>query len=67
MIGGAEMFRHDTLTLANEHYWIRFHNGTHEVRHETPSYEDDNETVFTGTYEECVQFIDAQFYDVEPW
>ena len=59
--------RHDTLTMGNEHYWIRFHNGTHEVRHETPSYEDDNETVFVGTYAECVKWIDSHFYDVEPW
>ena len=58
-------FRHDTLTQSNEHYWIRFHNGTHEVRHETDPYEDDNETVFTGTYEECVKWIDRAFYDFE--
>lgn len=60
-------FRHDTLTMSNEHYCIRFHNGTHEVRHETPSSELDNETVFSGTYADCVHWIDSHFYDSEPW
>lgn len=40
-----------------EHYWIRYHEGTHEVRRETCPYEDDNETVFTGAYEECVEHL----------
>ena len=49
--------RHDTWT-GGDHYWIRFHNGTHEVRRELPEeYYDDNETVFTGHYGECVEWI----------
>lgn len=48
--------RHDTYT-GGEHYWIRFHNGTHEVRRETLPSEPDNETVFTGKYTECVEFL----------
>lgn len=49
-------FRMDTY-IGNEHYWIRFNNGTHEVRHETPDDCPDNETVFTGRYEKCVEWI----------
>ena len=49
-------FRMDTY-IGNEHYWIRFKNGTHEVRHETPDDCPDNETVFTGHYEQCVEWI----------
>ena len=49
-------FRMDTY-IGNEHYWIRFKNGTHEVRHETPDDCPDNETVFTGHYEKCVEWI----------
>jgi hypothetical protein len=49
--------RYDTY-IGPHHYWIRFHNGTSEVR-ET---EYDNEhdaitTVFVGHYEDCVKFI----------
>lgn len=50
------MFRNDTYTGGN-HFWIRFHNGQHEVRMETPDYCDDNETVFVGHYEDCVKYI----------
>ncbi len=39
------------------HYWIRFHNGMHEVREETPEEFPDNETVFSGNYEQCRQYI----------
>lgn len=46
-------FRHDTYT-GGEHYWIRFHNGTHELRKETYPNDEDNETVFTGSYESCL-------------
>lgn len=46
------MYRNDIYT-GGEHYWIRFHNGTHEVRRETYPSCPDNETVFTGTYEQC--------------
>lgn len=48
--------RKDTYT-GGEHYWIRFYNGRHEVRCETPDCYDDNMTVFKGTYRECVKFI----------
>lgn len=49
-------FRNDTYT-GGEHYWIRFHNGTHDVMKEGYS---DNETVFTGTYAECVEWLCKQ-------
>ena len=49
-------FRMDTY-IGNEHYWIRFKNGTHEVRHATSEDCPDNETVFTGHYEKCVEWI----------
>lgn len=43
-----------------KHYWIRFFNGTHEVR----VTEDDDftpiTTVFRGHYEDCVKFIDEK-------
>lgn len=48
--------RHDLYT-ATEHYWIRFHNGTHQVRRATPEWEEDNETVFEGHYEDCISFL----------
>ena len=51
------MARNDTYT-GGEHYWIRFHNGTHEVRRETHESEPDNDTVFTGSYRECLKFLD---------
>lgn len=40
-----------------EHYWIRFRSGTHEVRRETYPSEPDNETVFTGTFEACDEWL----------
>lgn len=41
-----------------EHYWIRFHNGTYEVRKETPDeFSEDDETVFSGHYEKCKEYI----------
>ena len=49
-------FRMDTY-IGNEHYWIRFKNGTHEVRHATSEDCPDNETVFTGHYEQCAEWI----------
>lgn len=49
-------FRNDTYT-GGEHYWIRFYNGTHEVRRETADCFDDNETVFTGDYEDCLCYL----------
>lgn len=53
------MYRNDTYT-GGEHYWIRFRNGTHEVRRETgPSYPD-NETMFTGSYEQCCGWLQKQ-------
>lgn len=51
--------RHDRFTYnPYNHYWIRFYNGTHQVRRATPEWVEDNETVFEGTYEECVHYID---------
>lgn len=50
-------FRHDTYT-GGEHYWIEYKDGTHVVRRETPDCYDDNETVFTGHYEQCVEWIE---------
>ena len=51
-------FRNDTY-IGNNHYWIRFHNGTHEVRKGCEVNYDDVEitTVFSGHYEKCVEFI----------
>lgn len=49
--------RHDRFTTHN-HYWIRYYNGTHQVRKATPEWEEDNETVFEGRYEDCAAFID---------
>ena len=51
--------RHDTYT-GGEHYWIRFHNGTHEVRRETYDCCPDNETVFRGHYEDCVKWLENE-------
>lgn len=51
--------------IGNIHYWIRFNNGTHEVRYAEPigyndlGYEDfEIYTAFKGHYEDCVKFID---------
>lgn len=49
--------RHDTYT-GGEHYWVRFHNGTHEVMKETHFSCLDNKVVFSGHYEDCVDFIE---------
>lgn len=49
------MFRNDTYT-GGEHYRIRFHNGTHEVRREGVE-DEENETVFRGSYDSCMQFL----------
>lgn len=58
-------FRNDTFTLT-EHYWIRFYNGTHQVRKATPDWEEDNETVFEGAYEQCVAFLkEIEIADLE--
>lgn len=54
--------RNDTYT-GGEHYWIRFHNGTHEVRRETGPNEPDNETVFTGKYADCLKYLDKVVED----
>ncbi len=48
------MTRHDTYT-GGEHHWIRFYDGTHEVRKEGYSH---NETVFTGHYEQCLKWLE---------
>ena len=49
--------RKDTYS-GGEHYYIIFKNGNHAVMRETPDFEPENETVFTGHYEKCVKFID---------
>jgi hypothetical protein len=49
-------FRFDTYT-GGEHYWIRVNNGSCEVRRETYESEPDNETVFRGSYEACIDWI----------
>jgi hypothetical protein len=54
-------FRNDTY-IGTYHYWIRFYNGTHEVRRaepDNPKNDEDIEieTVFTGHYEDCVKYI----------
>lgn len=49
--------RYDTYT-GGEHYWIRFYNGIHEVRRETSDCCDDNETVFAGHYEKCIEYLE---------
>ena len=48
--------------IGNCHYWIRFNNGTHEVRYAEPISYDDFEiyTAFKGSYEDCVKFIDDE-------
>ena len=48
--------RNDTY-IGGEHYWIRFHMGTHEVRRETYSSEPDNETVYSGSFEACLAWL----------
>ncbi len=53
-------FRHDRY-IGCVHYWIRFYNGTSEVRAiETDNENDEIETVFTGHYEDCVKYINEQ-------
>lgn len=43
------------------HYWIRFFNGTHEVREtETDNDLDPITTVFQGRYEDCVNYINER-------
>jgi hypothetical protein len=50
--------RHDRY-VGPYHYWIRFYNGTHEVREtETDNEFDPITTVYRGHYEECVKYID---------
>lgn len=49
--------RHDVFTMT-EHYWIRWWHGTFQVRRATPDWEEDNETVFEGHYEDCVAYIE---------
>lgn len=53
--------RHDRY-IGSCHYWIRFYNGTHEVRYAEPTGYDDFEiyTAFRGHYEDCVKFIDDE-------
>ena len=48
--------------IGNTHYWIRFNNGTHEVRYAEPTGDDEFEiyTAFKGHYEDCVKFIDDE-------
>lgn len=48
--------RNDTYTGGN-HFWIRVHNGTCEVRKE--GYEE-NETVFTGNYKACLSYLEDE-------
>lgn len=50
-------FRHDTYT-GGEHYWIRYREGRHEVRRETPECYDDHETVFVGSYEAALKYLE---------
>lgn len=52
-------FNHDyDRYIGAHHYWIRFWNGTHEVREtETDNELDPITTVFRGSYEKCVNFI----------
>lgn len=53
-------FRNDRYIGPN-HYWIRFYNGTCEVREtETDNEFDEIRTVFRGHYEKCVNFIKEQ-------
>jgi len=49
-------FRNDTYT-GGEHYWIRFHNGIHEVVRETFEKIQD-EVVFVGHYEKCIDYLE---------
>ena len=53
--------RHERY-IGCHHYWIRFYNGTHEVRcAEEVNYDEYViETVFKGHYEECVNFINER-------
>lgn len=45
-----------------EHYWIRWHNGTYEVRREIPYEDEDHETVFKGHYNSCLNFLKEIVY-----
>ncbi len=56
--GERQMFIRGDVYTGGEHYWIRFYNGTHEVRRETCKSDPDNETVFKGTYKECVEWLE---------
>lgn len=43
------------------HYWIRFFEGTHEVRvTETDNEDEPITTVFRGHYDECTKYIDER-------
>ena len=58
--------RHDRY-IGYHHYWIRFFNGTHEVRRsEEVNYDEyEIETVYTGHYEDCVNFINEREIEYE--
>lgn len=46
------------------HYWIRYYNGTHEVREtETDNELDEIRTVFRGHYEDCIKYINEKEID----
>ena len=43
------------------HYWIRFFEGTHEVRvTETDNEDEPITTVFRGHYDKCTKYIDER-------
>ena len=48
--------------IGYHHYWIRFYNGTHEVRRsEEVNYDEyEIETVYAGHYEDCVNYINKR-------
>ena len=51
--------RYDTYANG-EHYQIVFRDGIHKVLKETPYFMPDNEVVFTGHYEDCVDWINNE-------
>ena len=53
--------RHDRY-IGYNHLWIRWYNGTHEVRSCEDDHSEDPEiiTVFKGRYEDCVKYINDQ-------
>ena len=52
--------RYNTWT-GGEYYFIIFENGQHHVKKASPDWSDEpNETMFSGNWENCKQWIDEE-------